>query len=290
VGGGAGLAVAGGRVDKVLSASAWAPVLGHWRAEPSRTWSLIVTLFGDAVVPRGGQVWLGTALAVFEGLEIGGNVVRTAMSRLAADGWLERRRVGRNSFYQLAEKGREVFAEAAVRIYAPVRPAWDGAFRIAIAPEAAGFAALAPGVLIAAGPVSVAGAVLLRAETDPASARALAAQVWPTGRLGDGYRRFLAAFGPLAAHVRGHEMAGLEAMLARLLLIHAFRRLVLHDPMLPEALLEAGWPGHAARDLCAGLYRELVPASERWLDAHGVDANGRLPAPSIRLEERFRAG
>jgi len=282
--------VAGGRVAADMSALA--PVLVHLRAEPSRTWSLIVTLFGDAVVPRGGELWLGTVLEVFAGMEIGGNVVRTAMSRLASDGWLERSRIGRNSFYRLAEKGRDIFAEAAVRIYAPTRRVWDGAFRIAVVPDAAaeGFVALAPGVLIAAWPGSVGGAVMLRAETDAVSARLLASQVWPTGRLGEGYRRFVAAFAPLAAHVAQHDMSGLEAVLARLLLIHAFRRVVLHDPMLPDALLPEDWPGHAARRLCAELYTVLVPESERWLDEHGLTGSGRLPAPAIRLERRFRDG
>ncbi len=36
-----------------MSSSALAAILSHMRAEPSRTWSLIVTLFGDMVVPRG---------------------------------------------------------------------------------------------------------------------------------------------------------------------------------------------------------------------------------------------
>ncbi|MFG1316914.1 phenylacetic acid degradation operon negative regulatory protein PaaX, partial [Xanthobacter autotrophicus] len=35
-------------------------ILDHVRAEPSRTWSIIVTIYGDAIVPRGGSVWLGT--------------------------------------------------------------------------------------------------------------------------------------------------------------------------------------------------------------------------------------
>lgn len=268
---------------------ALAPVLRHIRAEPSRTWSLIVTLFGDAVAPRGDQVWLGTVLEVMAGLEIGPNVVRTAMSRLAADGWLERRRVGRNSFYTLAEKGREIFAEAARRIYAPVRPEWQGAFTVVVTGAAAAgpFASLAPGVLISADAGVAAEGLVLRAETDPASARALAALVWPMARLADSYGRFLAAFAPLAQDLSTREMGGLEAMLARLLLIHAFRRVVLHDPLLPAALLPEDWPGQAARELCAALYRKLAPGSEAWLDAHGVCEAGRLPAASIRLEERF---
>src|SRR5579875_2924014 len=110
--------------------SALDPILSHLREGPSRTGSLIITLYGDAVMPRGGRLWLGTLLRLFEALGIGGNVVRTAMSRLAADGWLERRRVGRNSYYRLAEKGRDTFAAAATRIYGSHATPWDGAFHL----------------------------------------------------------------------------------------------------------------------------------------------------------------
>ena len=83
-----------------------ARILTQLKREPSRTGSIIITVFGDAIVPRGGSVWLGTLLGFFETLDIDSGVVRTAMSRLAADGWLERSKVGRNSFYRLAKKGR----------------------------------------------------------------------------------------------------------------------------------------------------------------------------------------
>src|SRR5260370_3114631 len=77
------------------------------KREPSRTGSIVITVFGDAIVPRGGSVWLGTLLKFFETLEIDSSVVRTAMSRLTADGWVERSKVGRNSFYRLVRRGPE---------------------------------------------------------------------------------------------------------------------------------------------------------------------------------------
>jgi phenylacetic acid degradation operon negative regulatory protein len=289
------------------ASSALAPILGHLRAEPSRTWSLIITLYGDALVPRGGRLWLGTLLEVFDALEIGGNVVRTAMSRLAADGWLERRRIGRNSYYRLADKGQETFAEAARRIYRAHSPEWDGAFRIAVlgptdrdsartALETAGYAPLAPGVLVAAAPadgaVVPADAIAMRATAEPEDARRLAAHMWQTRRLGDGYRRFVAAFTPLGDVVAGGGapagLGGLDSLVARLLLIHEYRRLVLHDPMLPAALLPPDWGGLAARALCGRLYPALLPPSERWLDEHGMNEDGRLPAAEASLYERFR--
>ena len=82
-----------------------ARIIEQLKREPSRTGSIIITVFGDAIVPRGGSVWLGTLLEFFEAIDIDSGVVRTAMSRLAADGWLERDKVGRNSFYRLAREG-----------------------------------------------------------------------------------------------------------------------------------------------------------------------------------------
>ena len=60
-------------------------IIDQLKREPSRTGSIVITVFGDAIVPRGGVVWLGTLLAFFERLDIESGVVRTAMSRLAAD-------------------------------------------------------------------------------------------------------------------------------------------------------------------------------------------------------------
>jgi phenylacetic acid degradation operon negative regulatory protein len=284
--------------------SALAPLLAHLRREPSRTWSLIVTLYGDAVVPRGGRLWLGTLLEIFAALGITGNGVRTAMSRLTTDGWLERNRIGRNSYYRLAEKGQRAFAEAAERIYGAHRPSWDGAFRLAIlndternparlALEAAGFAQLSPGVLAAPSgdlsPITPPEIILLRAAPDGAEdATRLAARVWPGERLSAGYRRFLDAFDPWAAQIGPNAaLSDLEALVARLLLIHEYRRLILRDPLLPAPLLPEAWPGHAARALCARLYARLLPASERWLSENALNEDGPLPPPAP-LSERFR--
>jgi phenylacetic acid degradation operon negative regulatory protein len=275
------------------------------RAEPSRTWSLIITLYGDAVVPRGGALWLGTLLEIFAALDIGGNVVRTAMSRLASDGWLERTRSGRNSFYRLADKGRLAFAEAADRIYRAHSPDWDGVFRLAVldgadreasrgALEAAGYAPLAPGILIAASPAAALPAtalpafIALRAETDSDSAARLARQVWPAEALESGYGRFVATFAPMRAmFAKGQSLSDLDALVARMLLIHEYRRLVLRDPPLPDALRPANWIGHRARALCAQLYASLFAGAERWLDEHGLNDNGRLPPPAAAIRERF---
>src|SRR5262245_62239207 len=71
-----------------------ARIVDQLKREPSRTGSIIITVFGDAIVPRGGSVALGTLLEFFAAIDVDSTVVRTAMSRLTADGWFEREKVG----------------------------------------------------------------------------------------------------------------------------------------------------------------------------------------------------
>ena len=275
-------------------------ILRHLRAEPSRTWSVIVTVYGDAIVPRGGSVWLGTLARFFSALDIGDGVVRTAMSRLAADGWLERTRIGRNSFYHLTEKGRATFRQATEHIYGAQAQPWNGRFELLLLGNAreregaraalaiAGFGAAAPGLWVApAGtavpPVAGAAALHLDADCDLETARKLAQRCWPLEKMAAAYNGFLTAFEPLAEALDANSpISELDAFVARILLVHEYRRIVLRDPILPAALLPAGWPGAEARKLCARLYHRLLPGSERWLDANGQNEGGKLPPPGAR--------
>ena len=87
------------------------------RRRPMRAGSLIVTIYGDAIVPRGGSLWLGSLLDMMAGFGVEPGLVRTAVSRLVADGWFERTRIGRNSYYRLSANGAAEFATATARIY-----------------------------------------------------------------------------------------------------------------------------------------------------------------------------
>src|SRR6195952_3423208 len=107
-----------------------ARIIDHLKREPSRTGSIVITLFGDAIVPRGGVVWLGTLLEFFATIDIDSGVVRTAMSRLAANNGLERQKGGRNSFSRLVKKGRQPFYAATRHIYDPQASDWTGRFEL----------------------------------------------------------------------------------------------------------------------------------------------------------------
>jgi len=274
------------------------------KREPSRTGSIVITVFGDAIVPRGGSVWLGTLLEFFRTIDIDSGVVRTAMSRLAADGWLERQRVGRNSFYRLVKKGRQTFDAATKHIYDPQVSDWTGRFELLLigngedrdasreALKNAGFGSPLPGVWIAPSgvpiPEEAAHAIRLEVSAEDDSGRRLLSESWPLDRTADAYLKFMKIFEPLRGWIdRREPLADVDAFTARILLIHYYRRVVLRDPLLPAALLPRDWPGRAARQLCGEIYRGLLPASEQWLDRNGVNETGPLPAAAEELARRF---
>jgi phenylacetic acid degradation operon negative regulatory protein len=281
------------------------------RERPIRAWSWIVTVYGDVVAPRGSELALGSLLLICEALGIEGGVVRTALTRLVADGLIERRRVGRNSFYRLAPRTAGEFARATERIYFAAPQRWSGAWRLAVLPtdgegserdalRRSGYGDLAPGVLIA--PLASDGrlysgrdpapgrAVALDATGAPDDGPRLAARAWSLDPLDEGYREFLDAFAPFELALgNGAAVGDLEALVVRVRLVHAYRRLALRDPMLPGELLPAEWPGREARRVCAAIYRQVRGASERWLDSHAFNAAGPLPRPDQSLYLRFAA-
>ena len=281
-----------------------ARIIQQLKREPSRTGSIVITVFGDAIVPRGGSVWLGTLLEFFEQLDINASVVRTAMSRLTADGWFERNRIGRNSFYRLVQSGRQTFDIATKHIYGPPATDWTGRFELLLignggdrdaAREAlknAGFGSPLPGVWVAPSGVPVpeeaSGAIRLEVSAEDDSGRRLLSESWPLDRTADAYLKFMKTFDLLHAAIgRGEVLSDADAFTARILLIHHYRRVVLRDPLLPTALLPRDWPGRAARQLCGEIYRGLLPASEQWLDVHASNENGPLPKPDRELVRRF---
>ncbi|HTL93821.1 MAG TPA: hypothetical protein VL176_15820, partial [Steroidobacteraceae bacterium] len=93
-------------------------LLQHFQAQrPLRAGSLLISIFGDAIAPRGGAVTLGSLIRLAAPFGLAERAVRTAVARLARDGWLASRRAGRRSEYRLTRSGAERFAEATQRIY-----------------------------------------------------------------------------------------------------------------------------------------------------------------------------
>ena len=111
-------------------------LVGRFRRQrPLRAGSLIITLFGDSIAPRGGAIALGSLIRLARPFGITERLVRTTVARLANEDWLTARRAGRLSEYRLSESGRRRFADATRRIYAEMPRAWNGLWTLVLLPS-----------------------------------------------------------------------------------------------------------------------------------------------------------
>jgi len=288
------------------------------RQRPLRSGSLLMTILGDAIAPRGGRVTLGSLIRLAAPLGLPERLVRTSVARLAQDGWLAARRSGRTSEYALTGRGRRRFAAATRRIYGARPHGWNRRWTLILlapAPASAraprerlreelqwlGFGQFAAEVF---GHPSFGGAplrarlaeagignqvtLLTAASVRPRDDRRLVRCGWDLAELARAYRRFVTGFAPLAAALAAGAVPAPEvAFVARTLLIHEYRRIHLRDPALPDALLPGDWVGTAAYELCRELYRALFRPAERHLTLHARRLAGALPAASRAAQRRF---
>ncbi|MDO8942258.1 MAG: PaaX family transcriptional regulator C-terminal domain-containing protein, partial [Desulfobacterales bacterium] len=99
---------------------------------------------------------------------------------------------------------------------------------------------------------------------------------------------FIELFRPVLRTMRAASSLDPEqCFLVQTLLMHDFRRALLHDPQLPSQLLPANWSGGVARQLCRDLYRITYPLAQQHLLSVCETANGPLPAAAPYFYERF---
>jgi phenylacetic acid degradation operon negative regulatory protein len=95
-------------------------------------------------------------------------------------------------------------------------------------------------------------------------------------------------FSPLLALVEGGKaLDAREAFVVRTLLIHAYRRVQLHDPMLPVELLPAPWPGADAYALARGIYRATFAQAEQFIMETMGREDANAPEADASFYERF---
>ena len=297
-------------------ASATQVLLRRFRSQrPIRGGSLLVTIFGDSIAPRGGVVTLGSLIQLAAPFGLTERLVRTSVARLAQDDWLVARKDGRRSEYRLTPHGQQRFAEATQRIYSKGPDSWDGHWTVLVLPANGGkrpdhlrdslrwlgFGQAGPGVF--AHPNSSLeqvrewlrgldvgrDALLLRsASGDVAVDKALVAAGWDLGELARRYRRFADSFAAAAAALAARPTVTPEsAFVIRTLLIHDYRKIHLRDPLLPPALLPADWVGSSAYELCANLYSQVFAAAEEFLSATASTLAQPLPPVEAPALQRF---
>jgi len=267
-----------------------------------KVWSLIITFFGDSIVNRGGNVSASSVHTVLERVDIGSGAVRTAFSRLVSDGWIERQKLGRRSYYQLTGDGMSLFSDAAQRIYSPVESAKNTQ-----SPETWLLGMHADKSIL--NRLSVANAILLPNRCvlvfnpDKRAAKAIsklgllsitgqlnAVPEWLVEHLrpADWERQIQTLQNRFRKVAITPPTDPLSALAARTLLIHQWRRLLLRYPPIPGSL-----KGHSlqvenqSRRFVGDLYHSLSKRAESWLIEQGSCMEGALPKARTHVADRF---
>ncbi|MEM9608412.1 MAG: PaaX family transcriptional regulator C-terminal domain-containing protein [Actinomycetota bacterium] len=267
---------------------------------------LIVTVLGDSIVPRGGAIWLSGLIRLLDALGVQERLVRTSVQRLVAEGILDNERIGRRSRYAVtAEAGADARA-ADRRIYHRSTTEWSGRWTVLVAVDRIddelvrrlgwrGLGQIRPGV-VASPTVTPDVATELLDELDARGSlvvldadvdddRRLGAAAFDLSAVGDAYDQIAQWYEPLMEHLDGLDDR--VAFALRTVLVDDFRRVVLRDPALPDALLPETWPGHLAREVAAGVYRAVAAGADRFVAATGAEDGDPLPGPAPWAQDRF---
>jgi phenylacetic acid degradation operon negative regulatory protein len=257
--------------------------------------SALFDLYGDHLRARGDRAPVAAVVRLLAALGIAAPAVRTAVSRMVRQGWLEPVRLPAGPGYALTERARERLDDAAARVYRTREASWDGSWDLLVVETPGhrsgrerlrsglsflGYAPLSDSTwispfashevdrLLAA---EQAGCVRLRAHDDHPTERARRA--WDLESLGRSYVAWC-RFAERLLDDPASVVAGIgdadddeRAFAVRSVLVHEWRKFLFTDPGLPAELLPENWVGHEAARFFAREATRLQPAAARFVDA-----------------------
>lgn len=251
-----------------------------------RARSALFDVYGDHLRSRGDRAPVSALIRLLAPVGIAPPAVRTAISRMVAQGWLESVRVEAAPGYRATARAVERLDEAADRIYRRTPQTWQGRWdlifvdmpsvrttRARLRQELGylGYAEYVPGVWVcpfhrpeadaavdrAGGRVRHAAAVEF--DDDPVHA-------WDLEALAASYAAWPEVADALVdREIETHGEEDEAAFAARFQLVHEWRKFLFDDPGLPVELLPPGWPGRAAGEAFASEATRLKPASDRFV-------------------------
>jgi phenylacetic acid degradation operon negative regulatory protein len=250
--------------------------------------SALFDLYGDHLRSRGSQAPVAALVRLLASLGIAAPAVRTAISRMVRQGWLEPVRVPAGAGYALTTRAIRRLDEAAERIYSRGRPDWDGGWHLVVVGRMRerarrervqaslrylGYAQLDETTWLSPRPspelqgLREAERIRLepfeaRYDGDP---RGLLARAWDLDGLAQTYLGWLAEARELVAPV-GADAPDEVVFAARSKLVHEWRKFLFRDPGLPAELLPEHWPGRQAAEFFHVESARLLPAASRFVD------------------------
>jgi phenylacetic acid degradation operon negative regulatory protein len=259
--------------------------------------TVVFTLFGQYVLPRCGEIWIGSLIRAVAPLGLSAGAVRTVVSRMKRKGYLESQQVGRRSFYRLTEMGLNEVRWGGVRMRVESDSQWDGQWTVVAysIPEEHrdrrsalrwmlhvwGFGSLAPGVWVSPGLLP------FEAEKDcqeidvwkylevfradhvgPSQPHDVVTRAWPQlDALGDLYQTYIAKHETVLRDFEAGNLDDESCFAAHLQCACEFVAITLHDPALPTRLLPANCPRPAAQHLFEKIAHALKEPAGRFFDS-----------------------
>jgi phenylacetic acid degradation operon negative regulatory protein len=245
-------------------------------------------LYGDHLLSRGGQAPVAGLIRALGALGIAAPAVRTAISRMTAQGWLEPVRGAASASYALTERAEHRLAESGARIYRTRDEVWDGAWHLIVIQRSTdrsqrdriraglrflGYGSIDDTAWIAARASPELDELLategLSAErfqaTHDDDAAALVARVWDLTALAAAYDAWLETARRITSGVTTRSPDE-RAFAVRSELVHEWRKFLFTDPRLPAELLPRDWGGQRAARYFDEHAQRLLPATSRFVD------------------------
>lgn len=284
--------------------------------------SVVVTLFHDCFLHRGGKVGLGSIVKLCSVLGIGEATTRSAVARLAQDGILQSIQMGRRSDYQHPDGGGPRYDGSMYRAYLPLHDEWEERFEMvalhanrfdshSLASAASafchdGYGRLSDYVFCRPHrepnpyanprdllPPRLADAFIqfhsnLAPATGSTSVSNMLDNMWDFELLRARYRGFVADYSRLLEELWKNPIISHEvAFTLRVYAIHEYRRIVMDSPMLPVGLRPRDSACSKARYVMRELYDLLVQKSEEFIGAIAETSDGRPTVLDHAFFDRF---
>ncbi len=251
--------------------------------------SALFDLYGDHLRSRGGKAPVAALVRLLAPLGVAAPAVRTAVSRMVRQAWLEPVRLPEGPGYVLTPRAVRRLDDSAVRIYRTQGTPWDGSWHLMVTDlpnersrrdrlraglTFLGYAQLDDGTWVGPrwseevdGLLEVEG---VRAERFTArhdgDSLGLVRRAWDVEGLARAYSRWHADAEELVS-AAGREPDEEQAFATRSRLVHEWRKFLILDPGLPRELLPGDWPGDRAADYFDAESERLLPAAVRFVDS-----------------------
>lgn len=263
--------------------------------------SAMLTLYGDYVRHRGGEIGIGSLINLLSNFGLSENSIRSAVSRMCRSGILKVRRVKSKSFYSLTSEGLSLMHKGERRIFERQHTQWNGLWNLVVyyIPEEnreardrlrrelawMGFGPLTTATWIS--PHDLTDEVTELADTLQVkpyiqifrtntkgynNSEAIVSRCWDLRKIHTRYSSFIKEYrkkmNTFQKRLDNNEpLAPSEYFVQRFVLMDDYRRLPYLDPGLPEELLPKNWLRAEAMNLFDQYHNMLSEQANMYFDS-----------------------